>query len=131
MDIPPGIELITRTDEFSFQVYTEVDQRFWFRLVREGDRDVVTDFFLGSFPKSYCGALLVECYRKLGLVPQITVVFKDILSGREPTDYSMIREAEELYANAGKFLLTEFGAVTVEQRSSESMGKFDLALTGR
>ena len=61
----------TRLDDFSYQVSIAADPRFWFRLERTGDRDVITDFFLGSFPEESAGDLLAECYRVLGLTPHL------------------------------------------------------------
>ena len=56
-----------------------VDNRFWFRLVRESDWDIISDYFIGSFPRERGGRLLADCYRVLGLIPKIVIVFRDIL----------------------------------------------------
>jgi len=119
----------SRVDQSSWQVSTNADTRFWFRLEREADRDVVTDYFLGSFPKERGGALLVECYRTLGLTPKMTLEFRDILSGKNPADIEVRDEAQEFYADAGKFLLAEFGASGVQQRFDNYRGKLNLVLS--
>ncbi len=62
-----AVTLQSRIDEYSYQVYTNTDERFWFRLERERDRDIVTDYFIGSFPAEQSADLLFECYQVLGL----------------------------------------------------------------
>lgn len=126
MSVP---ELKTRIDDFSYQVYTDSDDCFWFRLVREPGRDVITDFFVGSFPRETSGALLVQCYKTLNFTPSAVIVFKDILSGR-PVAPELIRRARELYADAGRYLLAEFGVGSAKSHVEESLGKFDLVLSG-
>jgi hypothetical protein len=130
MSVPAGAIFQSQIDEFSYQVYTNSDSRFWFRLIRERDQDIITDFFMGSFPRAQCGLLLAECYRVLDLTPKMTVLFKDILSGKE-VNSTLLGEAEELYSEAGKFLLTEFGAKKIDCYTEQSRGKFNLVLAGR
>ncbi|HYR90228.1 MAG TPA: hypothetical protein VE422_39510 [Terriglobia bacterium] len=120
----------SQVDEFSYQVSTNSDKKFWFRLVRERDQDSITDFFIGSFPKQQSGLLLATCYRVLNLTPKMTIVFKDILSGQEVSP-TLLREAEQFYTEAGKSLLAEFGARNVDCYTEQSRGKFNLVLAGR
>jgi hypothetical protein len=117
-------------DDFSYQVYTESDKKFWFRLVREHDQDSITDFFLGSFPRHQAGLLLTMCYRILNLKPNMIIVFKDILSGQEVNEI-LLGEAEQLYIEAAKSLLAEFGARNVDCYTEQSRGKFNLVVAGR
>jgi hypothetical protein len=117
-----------RIDDYSYQVSTESDPRFWFRLVRESDRDVITDYFIGSFPKEHGGCLLRDCYRVLGLTPRRVVIFGDILSGRKPGDSRALDDARELYAAFGQALFSEFGARIVNESLEKAMGKFNLVL---
>ena len=58
MPLPSDRGLQNRLNEYSYQVFTEADPRFWFWLVHEGGRDVITDYFLGAFPEEEGGALL-------------------------------------------------------------------------
>src|SRR4051794_823473 len=117
MSAPVRVVFESRVDQSSWQVSTSADKRFWFRLERQPDRDVITDYFLGSFPKERSGALLTECYRTLGLTPGTTIEFRDILSGRNPAEIDARAEAEALYATAGTFLFEEFGIGSVQQRA--------------
>jgi hypothetical protein len=117
-------------DDYSYQVYAPSDDRFWFRLERERDRDIITDYFIGSFPREQGGSLLAECYRVLGLTPRAIIVFRDILSGRDPNDTKALEEARELYAASGKSLLSEIGVARIEEHTQRSMGKVDLVLVG-
>jgi hypothetical protein len=130
MSVPDGVVFESRVDDFSYQVYTNSDKRFWFRLVRERDRDLITDFFLGSFPPTESGALLERCYRTLALTPRKTLVFRDILSSKEVSP-RMRKEAQEQYTEAGKTLLAAFGIANIDARVEESRGKLDLTLTPR
>jgi hypothetical protein len=126
---PP--ELQARVDDFSCQVSTPADPRFWFRLVRDDDRDIITDYFLGAFPKEKAGSLLVECYRVLELTPRMEVVFRDIVpSSRTAADPQALAEMRDLYADCGKTLLTEFGARRVMESLQEEGGKYHLVLVG-
>ena len=115
-------------DDFSHQVYTDTDNSFWFRLVRAEDRDLITDFFLGSFPRDESGALLAACYRTLELAPARTIVFKDILSSREPRS-GLVETARQLYTEAGAGLLAAFGNRTAQFQVEELGSKIDLVLT--
>jgi hypothetical protein len=130
MSAPTGAVFQSRVDDFSCQVYTSSDTRFWFRLVRERDQDIITDFFIGSFSREQSGLVLAECYRVLNLTPKMTIVFRDILSGKE-VNPTLLTEAEDLYTRAGKSLLTEFGAKNVDCYTEQSRGKFNLVLAGR
>ena len=81
--------------------------------MRDDDRDVITDYFLGAFPKERAGSLLVECYRVLELTPRMKVVFRDIVpSSRTAADPQALAEMRDLYADCGRALLKEFGART-------------------
>jgi hypothetical protein len=130
MSLPFPIELQSQVDGYSYQVFTNSDTRFWFRLVRERDRDIVTDYFLGSFPHKYGGALLGECYKTLGFKPRTTIVFRDILSGKDASDTAAFEDARELYESAGESLLTQFGLRTIDRRTEEARGKVDLLIFG-
>jgi hypothetical protein len=130
MSVPAGASFHGKIDDFSRQVYTDSDKQFWFRLVRERDQDIITDFFLGSFPRQQAGLLLAECYRTLDLTPKMTIVFRDILSGKE-VNPTLLRKAEELFTEAGKSLLVEFGAKNIDCYTEQSRGKFNLVLAGR
>jgi len=132
MSVPLNPALQTRVDDFSYQVSTAADRRFWFRLEREEDRDIITDYFLGSFPRERAGSLLVECYRALGLTPRMAIVFRDILpSSRATADAGELAEARDLYTECGKALLTGFGARRIDERLEEEAGKYHLVLVGR
>jgi hypothetical protein len=130
MSAPTGAAFQSQVDDFSYQVYTDSDKRFWFRLVRERDQDIVTDFFVGAFSREQAGLLLAECYRILNLTPKMTIVFRDILSGKE-VNLALLSEAEKLYSKAGESLLIEFGAKNVDCYTEQSRGKFNLVLAGR
>ena len=84
-----------RIDDCSYQVSTESDPKFWFRLVRDGDQDVITDYLIGSFPKEHGGRLLVDCYRATWTHPQGVVIFGDILLGTQPSDSRALDDARE------------------------------------
>jgi hypothetical protein len=129
MSVSPGPALQTRVDEFSYQVSAQSDRMFWFRLERHADRDVITDFYIGSFSRQQSGALLAECYKALDLAPRSTIVFRDILSGKDETP-AAVKEAEDFYLEAGKSLLVEFGTGSVESAIQRSQGKVDLVLVG-
>lgn len=116
-----------RVDDFSYQVYTDTDRRFWFRLVRDGDRDLITDFFLGSFRGDESGALLAACYRTLDLAPARTIIFRDILASREPRP-GLVETARQLYTEAGAGLLAQFGIAAAQFRVEELRNKIDLVL---
>jgi hypothetical protein len=130
MNIPTGTVFQSRVDDFSYQVSTPSDKKFWFRLVREENQDVITDFFIGSFSREYSGPLLAECYRTLKMSPQNIIVFRDLLSGR-PISAQLLAEAQELYVEAGKTLLTAFGAKNIDCRTEHSKGKVHLVIAGR
>ncbi|MBV9770690.1 MAG: hypothetical protein JOZ32_14035 [Bryobacterales bacterium] len=130
MSLPFQIGLQSRVDGYSYQVYTDSDERFWFRLLREWDRDIITDYFLGSFPSECSGALLAECYKTLGFRPRTTIVFRDILSGTDPSDTTALKEARELYESAGESLLAQFGYRTTDSQTVETRGKINLLIFG-
>jgi hypothetical protein len=121
------VVLQKRIDDFSYQVYTDTDRRFWFRLVRDGERDLITDFFLGSFAPDQSGALLTECYRTLELLPGRSIVFKDILSSREPKP-GLVETARQVYTQAAADLLAAFGIPAAKLQVEELTGKVDLVL---
>jgi hypothetical protein len=117
-------------DEFSHQVWTSSDNRFWFRLVREGDRDVVTDYLIGGFSRQEAGALLVGCYAFLGLVPQSLVVFTNIAPAATSEAPEILDQARELYEAAGRTLLSEFGANAIETQVEWRDGKCNVLVWG-
>jgi hypothetical protein len=130
MSAPRFPVLQTRIDDFSFQVSSPADPRFWFRVERSGDSDVITDYFLGSFPKESGGDLLEECYRVLGLTPRMVIVFRDILpSSGLAARAQTLAEARDLYADCGKTLLLAFGALRVHDYLEEEQGRYNLVLT--
>ena len=128
MSLPPRIKLRSRSDQFSFQVDAASDDRFWFRLVREEDRDVITDYSLGSFPRELSGILLTECYRTLGLTPRDTLLFRDIAPGRSATDAGALDEARDLYESAAGSMLAQFGLRITHRQTAETRGKTDLLI---
>lgn len=131
MSHPPEPTLRTRIDDYSYQVASGADPRFWFRLEREDDRDIITDYFLGSFPRERAAALLHDCYRVLGLAPSRTLVFRDILPTEGPSASGpALDEARDLYLEAGTALLTLWGAQRVSDRLEFEMGKYHLLLVG-
>src|SRR3954447_11237287 len=122
MDSSPDPILRGDADDYSYRVAADADPRFWFRLEREGDRDVITDFFLGSFPREQAGALLSACYRALELAPRRVLVFKDILPSPGSGDVAAaLGEARDLYASSGKALLADFGSRRVDERLVEDL----------
>jgi hypothetical protein len=129
MDSPLGISLQTTVDNFSYQVSTESDSRFWFRLERQMDRDIITDFLIGSFPKQQGGTLLSQCYRALDLIPRSLIVFRDILPGSEKTP-AALEQARDFFLAAGKSLMIEFGMENIEHLIEQSRGKTNLLLIG-
>jgi hypothetical protein len=122
--------LQTRIDDFSYQISDAADPRFWFRLERRADHDVISDYFLGSHPNERGGDLLVECYRVLGLTPRKTIVFRDIVPSSSSAAHSQaVAAARDLYAACGKALLMRFGARRVQERfEEEEGGKYQLVL---
>jgi hypothetical protein len=131
MSHPPSPALRTRIDDYSYQVAADADPRFWFRLERESDRDVITDYFLGSFPRVRAADLLRDCYRVLGLSPRRTIAFTNILSSKLPSDHGQaLYDARDLYLEAGTDLLIGSGAQRVSDRLEFDLGKYDLILVG-
>ena len=122
------IGLVPRVDEFSYQVSSRDDPRFWFRLIREGTRDVVTDFFLGEQPREEAGRLLVRCFEAHRLSPRAPLVFRDIVPSPKP-DSEMLRQATRTYSLAGRHLLAELGIAAVEEHLEEVSGKLCLTLS--
>jgi hypothetical protein len=119
-----------KIDEFSYQIDTGSDTRFWFRLVRQPDRDLITDFFLGSFPDDDRGRLLIECYRVLDLAPRPVVVFNDVLAGRE-TSAEAVEQARAAVADAASSLFAEHGAIPAGVRVENAGGRINVVLTSR
>jgi hypothetical protein len=130
MSLPFQIALQVRIDGYSYQVSSSTDQRFWFRLIREQDRDIITDYFLGSFPWKYNGAILAECYKALGLTPRLTLEFRDVLSSMAASEPTALKEAMQLYKSAGDSLLAEFGLQPIDHQTEESRGKISLVIFG-
>ena len=128
MSAPGGLVFEKTVDDYSYQVFTASDKRFWFRLERRADRDVITDFFLGSFPAGQSGQLLADCYWFLGLRPKPIVVFKDILSGNEAAGAALER-ASDLYRFCGSYLLRQFGASRIDDRITREREKWNLVLS--
>ena len=122
-----GFALRKRVDDFSLQVSSELDDRFWFRLERRDEGDLITDFLLGSFPASQGGPLLVESYRLLALAPRPPLTFGDVLSGAK-SDPSAVAAARERFAAAGVTLLSAFGLRPAGSRVRESRGKIEIVL---
>jgi hypothetical protein len=94
------------------------------------DRDVITDYFPGAFPRERAGELLVECYKALGLSPRSTVVFRDILPSNDPADPVALAEARGFFARCGRELLVEFGAISVDEYLENENGKKNVVLVG-
>jgi hypothetical protein len=123
----------SRTDDFSHQISADNDKRFWFRVERHVDQDVITDFFLGSVPEEQASSVLLACYDHLAITPQLKVVFKDILPGQESEIAtgrltSEIDWAQHHFAVCGKRFLRRLGARSVEDSLRQSGGKVDLVL---
>jgi hypothetical protein len=116
-------------DDFAYYVYTAADERFWFRLEREAERDIITDYVLGSFPREEAGELLVNCYRVLGLVPNGVIIFRDILSGKDPDDTTAVNTVRRVFSTACRHLLSHWGAGTFEERLETVHGKCNLVLS--
>lgn len=119
------------TDDFSYQVSAQDDRRFWFRLERQPDRDIITDYFVGSLPHEEAVSLFTECYRLLGLAPQNVIVFRDILPTRKLKDvFAELGQARDLYGACGKTTLTSFGAGRVKEKLQKEPDRYNLVLTG-
>jgi hypothetical protein len=134
MDFANGLKLQSRLDDFSYQVSANNDAIFWFRLEREPDRDVITDFFLGSISETLAATALIACYGFLRLTPKNVMVFRDILPYDESLEKTMIPSealdrAQHLYATAGKAALIKFGARKVDESLESRCGKYDLVLS--
>jgi hypothetical protein len=123
--------LQTRIDAYSYQVSNAADPKFWFRIERTDNVDVITDYSLGTFPKERGGDLLAECYRVVGLTPRMTIVFRNIAPGNAiATDAQAVTEARNRYGDWGRALLIGLGADRVRESLEENRGKYDLRLTG-
>jgi hypothetical protein len=130
MSQSPEPSLQKRVDDFSYQVSSRVDPRFWFRLVREDDHDRITDYFLGSFPRERAGALLADCYRLHHLLPMPTVIFTDILPTTETTtDAQALDDARNLYLKAGSILLMGADLQIISHSMEHHAQKYDLIIT--
>jgi hypothetical protein len=133
MSVSQHLTLHKRVDDLSYQVSAEQDHRFWFRLERHEDRDVVTDFLIGSTPEEEAGAALLACYELLGLAPKSVIVFRDILPARyADADRACLAKAldeiQDLYADCGRSVLTKFGASHIEERLERRREKYDLVV---
>jgi hypothetical protein len=132
MSQPPEPTLQKRIDDFSYQVASSADARFWFRLERTYDRDIITEYFLGSFPRERSAALLEDGYRVLGLSPSRTLVFRDIVPTMGPARCDQaLDDARDLYLTAGSALLMGSGALRVSGRLESDLGKYHLILVGQ
>jgi len=105
MNVRDDVILQPRLDDYSYQVCSLADDRFWFCLVRESDIDIITDYFIGSRPKESAGSLLSRCYTVLGLTPDRVIVFRDILVSKIPHDPMILRQARDRYTEFGRALL--------------------------
>jgi hypothetical protein len=133
MDFASGLKLQSRLDDFSYQVSADNDRIFWFRLEREPDRDVITDFLLGSISENLAATALIACYGFLRLTPRKVMVFRNILPSYKSLEKTMIPpealdRAQHLYATAGKATLIKFGARKVDESLESRCGKYDLVL---
>jgi hypothetical protein len=133
MNVSQHLTLHKRVDDLSYQVSAEQDHRFWFRLERHEDRDVITDYLIGSTPREEAGAALLACYELLGLAPKSVIVFRDILPARHADAdraclAKSLAEAQGLYAGCGRSVLTKFGASQVEERLEKRREKYDLVV---
>jgi hypothetical protein len=128
MSRPSEPSLRARNDDYSHQVASAVDPRFWFRLERKPDRDMITDYFLGSFPRDRAATLLEDCYGVLGLSPKSTIVFRDIRPGVRVNPGQALDAARDLYLEAGTALLFGAGAGKVSHRLDLELDKYSLTL---
>ncbi|HVX15600.1 MAG TPA: hypothetical protein VHC22_30720 [Pirellulales bacterium] len=128
------LKLQSTTDDFSYQVSAENDDRFWFRLERHADRDVVTDYCLGSVENDRAASVLLNCYQHLGLVPRKVIVFSDILASKSSvrdlaiTAGSFLLRVQRLYGACGRAALQSSGCSEVEESLERTRGKYDLIL---
>lgn len=112
-----------REDDFSYQISSTKDPRFWFRLEKRSDKkEVITDYFLGNAEEAYGGLLLTECYRALNRRPGNVIIFKDILSSNTdvPDLASAALEARKKYAAYGREMLQTYGCQNARQRLNKS-----------
>lgn len=127
-----SLPLKARVDCGSFQVSAPSDARFWFRLERGDGCDVITDFFVGAQPEQRGAELLALCYQALGLRPQATLVFRDLLprsSGSQADGLAgELDSAQHHFAVSGKCLLRRHGASRVDEQLLNRNGKYDLVL---
>lgn len=128
MSAPDRLTLQTRVDGFSYQVSAAEDERFWFRLERDDGRDVITDFFLGSCPRSSAGRLLADCYHALAITPEPVIVFGNIVPPDAADRGAALEQARAFYAACGEALLAGHGARLVDARLEVRRGKYNLVL---
>jgi hypothetical protein len=123
--------LETFEDEFSYQIASTADPRFWFRLEKRSDHiDVITDYFLGTFEQSAGGAVLAECYRKLGRKPESRIVFRDIVPSTIPSGAeSAASRAAEKYVGWTRELLQAFGRQNLAFKMRKERDKYHLEIT--
>lgn len=127
------LKLHSRIDEFSYQVSAENDRMFWFRLERRPDRDVITDFSVGTVARLRAASALRLCYSHLGLAPRQVIVFQDILACKtasedEAAASKALRNARRLYGACGRAALISAGVIKVEESLQRREGKYDLVL---
>ena len=131
MKTSPEPLLKPASDGYSYQVHAPSDPGFWFRLVREPDRDVITDYRIGSFPKERGGALLSACYRLLRLTPRKAILFADIFCGIGPNEETARNGAREFYRACGRSLLGDFGIHLADEYVEKTLGKWHLRLVAK
>ena len=97
-----------RLDQVSAQVSCEQDPKFWFRVESTGERDNITDFFLGAFDATLGGDLLTLCYSKIAKIPNRRIVFGDFLPSG-PIDPSAIETTKARLEGYTTTLLAAYG----------------------
>jgi hypothetical protein len=131
METSPEPLLKPVIDAYSYQVHAPSDPGFWFRLVREPDRDVITDYRIGSFPREQGGALLSACRRLLRVTPGRVILFADIFCGIDPNEETARNEARGFYSACGRSLLADFGIRLSDEYIEKALGKWHLRLVAQ
>jgi hypothetical protein len=116
-----------RRDDFSAQVSSDDDPKFWFRLEEAQGGDNITDFFLGAFDPSLGGELLAICYKKAEKIPHRCIVFKDFLS-TGPSDPVAIETAKARIERYAKTMLAAYGRSVRGSHVVRRREKFDLVI---